>query len=432
MRRISIVAALGAFLALAIAAQAMGAISARLVSVTSSEVSADGYSATSIGGNVSGNGRYVAFDSNAINLPGGNGTRFLTYLRDNRTGTTSLMSKNNKGRAPSGAAVVGGMSSNGDIVTFEGSGTGLPGADPDNTEVWVRDRSANRTILVSRANNGDPADGEDSVQPSASATGRYVAFDSAATNLPTGGTHAAIPRMYVRDLKRGHTTLVSRTSSGQPAFAFLCGQSISADGSRVVFRSKDPSLPGANGFDHIYMRNLGTGHTTLIDRRSDGVVASGDDSDCPSISPNGRFVVFSSFATNLPGVTGGNAQVFRRDTQRNKLALVSRTTAEEPVNGSAVYGQPSSGGRYVTFEARATNLPGSNASYAQVYVRDLRLGRTLLLSRTAGGEAGNADSSQASISADGRWASFRSVASNLGATPPDYSVFRAGPIHRPG
>ncbi len=429
MRRVAIIVALSALLALAIAAQAVGAISARLVSVTSGEVSANGQSGTSIGGNISGNGRYVAFDSNATNLPGGNGSRFLTYLRDTQTGTTSLMSKNNSGQAPTGAAVVGGMSANGNIVSFEGSGTGLPGADPDNTEVWVRDRSANRTILVSRANNGDPANGEDSVQPSVSATGRYVAFDSGATNLPTGATHAAIPRMYVRDLKLGHTTLVSRTSSGNPAFAFLCGQSISADGSRVVFRSSDPDLPGANGFDHIYMRDLDTGRTSLVDRRSDGVVAAGDDSDCPSISANGRFVVFSSFATNLPGVTPGEAQVFRRDVQENKLALVSRNTADEPAAGSAIYGQPSSDGRYVTFEAGATNLPGGTTSYHQFYVRDLKLGRTLLLSKTAAGQAGNADSSYGSISADGRWASFRSVASNLGATPPDYSVFRSGPIH---
>lgn len=267
------------------------------------------------------------------------------------------------------------------------------------------------------------------MEPTLSANGRFVVFVSDATNLPSGAVHMAIPRVYVRDTQLGKTTLVSRTSDGKAAYGFLCGQSISSDGSRIVFRSDDPKLPGANGFDHIYLRDLDAGHTTLIDRRSDGVVASGDDSDCPSISGNGRFVAFSSFATNLPGVTAPDPQTFRRDTQANKLALVSQNNAGEPASDGAVYGQPSADGRYVTFEGRGANLPGGSSGYSQLYVRDLKLGRTLLLSKTADGHAGNGDSSEGSISADGRWAAFRSLAPNLGATTPRYSAFRAGPIH---
>jgi len=428
MRRVGTVVVLCAFLALAFAISASGAITSVLVSRTSAGDLANGYSSTDIGQDISGNGRYVAFDSDSTNLPGGNGTRFLTYLRDVRTGKTALMSKDNDGHAPSGAAVVNAISANGDVVSFQGSGTGLPGADPDNAEVWVRDRSVNRTILVSRANNGDPADGEDSVNASMSANGRYVVFASAATNLPGGGIHGAVPRVYIRDLRLGRTSLVSRASNGEPIFAYVCGQSISADGSRIVFRSQDPKLPGANGFNRIYMRDLDTGRTTLIDRRSDGVVAAGDHSDCPSISANGRFVTFSSFATNLPGVTSGNPQVFRRDTQANKLVLVSRNTMGQAADGGGVYGQPSADGRFVAFQAGGTNMPGGGLGYEQAYVRDLQQGRTLLLSRTGDGKAGDGDSSDVSISADARWASFTSAASKLGAAPPDRAVFRSGPI----
>jgi Tol biopolymer transport system component len=428
MRRVSIVVALGAFLAIAIAATASGAITATLVSVNSNGVSANSYSSTNLDGNISGNGRFVSFDSDATNLPGGTGSYFLTYLRDMQTGKTSLMAKDNNGNPAMGAAVSGGISANGNLVTFEGNGAGLPGADGTHPEVWARDVAASRTILVSRANNGEPAQGSDTVQPSASATGRYVVFDADATNLPSGGTHAAIPRIYLRDLQLGKTSLVSKTSDGQAVFGFLCGQSISADGSRIVFRSQDPKLPGANGYDHIYMRDLGTGHTTLIDRRSDGVIASGGNSDCPSVSADGRFVVFSSFATNLPAAAT-NAQTYRRDTQTNKLALVSRNAAGQPANGDAIYGHPSADGRFVTFQARATNLPGGNAGYDQAYVRDLERGHTLLLSRAGDGTAANDTSDDVSISADGRWAAFEGPASNLGATPPDYSVFRSGPIH---
>jgi Tol biopolymer transport system component len=366
----------------------------------------------------------VVFDSNSTNLSGGSGSYFLTYLRDMQTGKTSLMSRNNLGAPATGAAVLGGISADGNVVAFEGSGTGLPGADPNNTEVWIRDRTVGVTKLVSRAVNGDRADGGDSVQPTLSANGRFVVFDSEATNLPAGG----IPRVYVRDVEQNRTILVSRTSNGTPAYGFLCGQSISATGNRIVFRSNDPKLPGANGFNHIYMRNLGAGTTSLIDRRSDGAVGTGGNADCPSISADGRFVAFKSDATNLPGVTAPDSQQFLRDTLTNKLILVSRNNAGDPANGSALYGQPSGDGRFVTFEATAPNLAGGGTGFSQIYVRDLQRNRTLLLSRTAGGAAGNADSSQSSIAPNGHFAAFRSFASNLGATPPHYSVFRSGPI----
>jgi Tol biopolymer transport system component len=429
MRRGAAVGALVGLLALVMAVAASGAITSTLVSVNSNGVAANGYSSTNLDGNISGSGRFISFDSDATNLPGGSGSYFLTYLRDLQTGKTTLMAKDNNGDPATGAAVSGGISANGNIVTFEGNGTGLPGADGTHPEVWVHDVAANQTILVSRANNGEPAQASDTVQPSASATGRYVVFEADATNLPSGGMHAAIPRIYMRDLQLGKTTLVSKASDGRPVYGFLCGQSISGDGSRIVFRSDDPKLPGANGYKHIYMRDLGTGRTTLIDRRSDGVIASGGDADCPSISEDGRFVVFSSRALNLPGVTSSAAQTFRRDTQANKLALVSRNAAGDPANGDAIYGHPSADARYVTFQARATNLPGGNMLYDQAYVRDIQKGHTLLLSRAGDGSAANNTSDDVSISADGRWAAFESPASNLGATPPDYSVFRSGPIH---
>jgi len=426
-RRLAVAGSLAISLALALVVSASGAISADLVSRNSQGVSANGSSGTTQARNISANGRFVAFDAKATNLPGGSGTYFLPYLRDMQTGKTMLMARKQNGQPATGAAVIGGISANADVVSFEGAGTGLPGADPDNTEVWIRDRPAGVTRLVSRANNGDPADGADSVEPTVSSSGRFVAFESAASNLPAGG-HGEISRAYVRDMKLGQTILVSRTSAGQAVYARMCGQAISSDGSRVVFFSDDPRLPGANGYDHIYLRDLAQNRTTLIDRRSNGTVATGDDSACPSISDNGRSVTFNSFAPNLPGVTPPDTQQFLRDTRTGRLFLVSRSNTGKPANGSALYGQPSGDGTLVTFQASATNLPGGSALYDQAYVRDMQRGRTKLLSKTDNGDPGDSGSSDISISLDGRWAAFTSDASNLGATPPDYSVFRAGPM----
>ena len=124
-------ASLAALLALAIVVSASGAISAQLVSRNSNGVPANDDSGTNVGGGIiSGDGRFVVFDSQATNLPGGSGTYYLTYLRDVKTGQTSLMSKNNQGQAATGAAVLGGISADANVVTFEGSGQGLPALTP--------------------------------------------------------------------------------------------------------------------------------------------------------------------------------------------------------------------------------------------------------------------------------------------------------------
>jgi Tol biopolymer transport system component len=418
------VAALASASALgAVALSSGAAVRDTLVSQSSRGDPANDDSSISLGGDVSADGRFVAFESMASNLPGGTGTFFQTYVRDTETGRTELVSRKRNGKPAEGATVTGGLSATGRFVVFEGAGTGLPGSSPNHTEVWVRDRRTDETRLVSKANDGRPAAGGDSVEPTVSGDGRYVVFASEATNLP-GGPGG----IFVRDLERRRTIRVSRTTGGQRASGFLCGQSISSDGTRVVFRSDDPRLPGANGFDHIYLRDLDRGRTRLIDRSSDGDVGAGGNADCPAISGNGRFVAFKSFATNLPGVTPPDSQQFLRDTKRGKLILVSRSNQGQPQDGSALYGQPSGDGRYVTFQARATNLPGGNPAYDEGYVRDLRRGRTRLLSRADNGDPANAEVSDVAISRNGHWAAFDTPATNLGGDPTRYNVFRAGRI----
>jgi len=144
MRRLAAAASLAVLLALAVAISASGAIHAELLSVNSNGVPANDYSSTTLAGTISRDGRFMAFDSRATNLPGGSGTYFLTYLRDTERNRTMLMARGNNGEPANGAAVVGGISANGNVVSFEGAGTGLPGADPDNTEVWIRDRPAGK------------------------------------------------------------------------------------------------------------------------------------------------------------------------------------------------------------------------------------------------------------------------------------------------
>jgi len=415
------------FVALALAAKT-GPPRVSLVSRSSAGAAANGYSSVEGGGNaISGDGRVVAFFSQAANLPGGDGTTYQVYARDMKTGKTRLMSAKANGDAATSDVFGPAISAGGRFVVFYGTGAGLPGADGVHNQAWRHDRRSGATRLVSRDSGGAAGSGN-SVYPSVSADGRFVAFQSNSANLPGGDGVNSFA--YLRDMRKGRTILISRTATGAPAFGTTYGQSVSADGRRVVFYSKDADLPGGDGStNHSYLRDVLRGRTTLIDRTNGGAVANGIGFN-PSISANGRFVAFESTATNL-GASFADEQLFLRDVARGKTILVSRTNSGQKANGDAYLGHPSANGRMVAFEAEATNLPGGNAANARIYVRDLTGRRTILLSRRNDGGPVDGYFDYPSISSDGRWASFYGgvfSGPGLGGNPAFPNVFRAGPI----
>ncbi len=419
---LGLLSAAGLALAFVLASQA--AIHDKLVSRNSQGRAANGDSNSTRDRAISRNGRFVAFGSNAPNLPGGDGATTESYVRDVTNGKTHLISTKPNGDPADGDVFDPAISSNGRLVAFDGPGDGLPGAN-GLSQVWVHDRKSGKTRLVSKAKSGDPGDGA-SYGPSISASGRFVVFGSDSSNLPGGdGVHSFV---YVRDRKKGTTTLASRTNGGAPAPGGLDGQSISSDGRRVVFESSDADLPGGDGSTgHVYLRDLPRHRTQLIDRTSGGEVASGGSED-PSISGPGGFVAFESTAANLPGGDGSTNQVYLRDLGHEETKLVSRNGSGRRQNGLAHEAQPSGNGRFVVFGATAANLPGGNGSTQQIYARDMRRGTTLLISKANNGDPGDDFSSEPSISLDGRFAAFSSAADNLGGNAAYSNVFRAGPI----
>jgi Tol biopolymer transport system component len=410
----------------ALAASARGAFHLTVVSKSSNGVAANGYSTTEgSGGAISRDGRLAAFASSAANLPHGDGSTFRCYVRNLVTGKTRLVSVTTNGVPATGETFSPAISANGRVVAFFGDGNGLPGANGMG-QVWTHNLKTGTTRLASKANNGDPGTGGNSAYPSLSGDGRLVAFQSYASNLP--GAEASTDLMYIRDLKAGKTLIGSRTGTGAPAFGGVYGQPLSADGTRLAFFSDDADLPhGSDPFDHVYVRNRRTGSVKLVDRTSQGAVAN-DQSYDVSISGNGRFVAFDSYATNLPGGSGPGLQSYVRDLKLSKTRLVSQSSAGHPQNGYAYYPHVSGDGRYVAFYADGSNLPGGDGSTDQIYVRDLRKGTTSLVSKAANGDPANQYAEYPSISLDGRWVEFYSGATNLGGNPNHQNVFRAGPI----
>jgi Tol biopolymer transport system component len=401
---------------------AEGAINSKLVSRTSSGVPTNGDSFVDASTAISRDGTIVSFYSKAANLPGGDGTTYQVYVRNLETAKTRLLSRKTNGDPADGSVFSPGISASGRFIVFVGHGDGLPGADGVHDQVWIADRKTGKVRLASKANDGAAGDNT-SEYPSVSGDGRYVVFSSYASNLPRGtGVDSFV---YVRDLKRSKTTLVSKTSSGDPAEGDVFGQSVSTDGSRIIFESNDDDLPAGDGStEHIYVRKINTRRTLLVDRNSNGKPGN-DGAYYPSISGNGGYVGFDSRATNLPP-HDGSRQAYVRDLNKGKTILVGRNNREKPNNGESYYPHPSGDGRYVVFVATGSNMPRGDGTTLQIYVRDIQRGTTQILSVSAEGDAALGGADSPSISLNGRFATFGSGADNLPGNTAYYNVYRAG------
>jgi Tol biopolymer transport system component len=365
---------------------------------------------------ISADGRYVTFDSDATNLVAGD-TNGMTdiFVRDRNSGTTTLVSKNSAGVEGNLVSDVPSISADGRYVAFESAATNLVSGDVNgHDDIFVRDRQTGTTTRVSKSSAGVEGDGV-SYNPSISADGRYVAFESDATNLVSGDTNA-VSDIFVRDRQTGTTTRVSRDSAGVQGDLGSHWASISADGRYVTFMSDANNLVSGdtNGVQDIFVRDRQTGTTTRISRSSAGV--EGDDNSWkPSISADGWYVTFDSDATNLvAGDTNAVSDVFVRDRSTGTTYLVSRDSVGVEGNDNSMAPSISSDGRYVAFESIATSLvAGDTNAVSDVFVRGRETGTTTRVSRDSAGVEGNAESQYNSISSDGRYVAFMSDATNL-------------------
>ena len=392
------------------------ALETSLVSKSSAgnPVNADAYQPS-----ISGSGRFVSFFSAATNLPGNDGVADV-YVRDRDRGKTHLVSRKSSGRpAAGGGSFNSAISRSGRFVAFDSEATNLPGDDAVQ-DVYVHDRRTGKTRLVSRTSGGAPANGH-SFGPAISGSGRYVAFESEAGNLPGDD---GFQNVYVHDRRTGKTRLVSRTSGGEPANGPSFAPSLSRSGRVIAFEAVADNLPGEDSVDdEVYVHDRKTGKTRLVSKTSGGEPSTGSES--PSISASGRYVAFESHADNLPG-NDLYQDVFVHDRRSGKTRLVSRTSGEDDADGDSGRGSLSGSGQRVAFYSSAPNLPGDDA-VDDVYVRDLERGKTKLVSQTSGGASANGQSFNPAISAGGLFVAFQSDATNLPGDDSARDVYVRGP-----
>lgn len=389
-----------------------------LVSTTNAGVQGDQVSGTPA---ISANGRFIAFVSTAttfdpsVTLPLEN-----VYLKDTSTGALELISASAvTGTQASGRSAYPGVSANGRFVCFSSSaGNLVPGDTNGKTDVFLRDRQTGTTALVSLQPNGAQIAG-DSLMPSMSADARILAFETGG-HLAVGDTNV-VADVYALDRLTGQVTLVSSDATGAATGGYC--PAVSADGRYVVYVG-----PGSNSFSQVYRRDLQGAVPQLMSATPLGGPGNGPSGGVngsaggrPAVSANGAFVAFTSFASDLILSDPARQDVFLRDVQGAITVRASTGLGGAQPDGDSGHSNThdagvslSADGRYLSYWSAASNLVSSDTNgRPDAFVYDRDQGTNQILSSGVSGQQADAYSGGTAISADGRFVAFESAATNL-------------------
>lgn len=432
-----------------------------LVSVSTDGRQTEGQFEPNFVTDISPDGRYVAFDGWSPNLApehdDGDRARSQVYVRDRDTGVTTLESVNPDGVKADSHSSGGVITPDARHIAFSSLGRNLaPGSNNGAHQVYVRDRATGAIDRLSVNGEGEAgaAPGTfaraDSRAPSITPDARFVAFHSRATNLVSAPDANGSGRdVFVRDRVAGVTERVSVDSDGvqHPGESFF--PTISDDGRYVGFGTLSMQPENAIRFPpresdvhqvRAYVHDRATGETTLVSVASDGSPANGY-SELDAMSPDGRFIVFSSDATNLTpnsvqpqaipdcrisSEEGGlvcrevrtwNVYVHDRETGVTERVSVSSTGKQG--NGGSSGGRITDDGRFVTFLSGATDFVDDDTNgRADIFVHDRLTGMTERVSISSdGGQVSGDCGAPTQINADGRFPAF--TCSGLGLVPED-------------
>lgn len=372
----------------------------------------------------SADGRFVAFLSVADNLVTGdtNGKRDI-FVRDRFTRSIRRVNISSTGEQANDDSYRPVISANGRYVAFESAASNLvPGDTPYTWDVFVHDLVSGTTERVSINSDGVPGD-QKSGYPSLSADGRYVAFQSYAYNLGSGeDKETGIPDrdIFLHDRQTRKTVLISKTPQGTAGNYDSYEPSLSADGRFVAFSSwADDLVPNdANAVIDCFVYDRISGTTRIVSVDSNGKQGTGW-SFGPVISADGRSVAFQSSSDLSPDDTG-RYDIFIRDLNAGQTIKASVSSRGQGGNGASRYPAVSADGRFVAFDSDADNLvPGDDNRLSDIFVYDrkkaatVRVNLSTLGKQSVGADEYSGHSEAPSLSADGRFVAFSSTAVNL-------------------
>lgn len=376
-------------------------------------------SANSSWPSVSANGRFIAFSSWASNLvPNDTNDASDIFVRDLKTGVTTLLSVASDGGQANGSSFTPSISANGDVVAFRSVATNLIAGDIEgHTDVFARTISTDVTVRASQRPSGVGAN-HDSGEAAISGDGRVVAFSSVATNLvsvPVNVTGLCCD-IYVHKLANGSNRLGDPMLDGRGASDSF-GPVLSETGRFLAFGSWGCGIAdGVECLDesNVYELDLKTDAMTLVTRAYEGSVGLGCGAN-PAISEDGTRVAFISDGNNLVrGDTNSATDVFVRNLTTGVTRRISVTSKGAQTNGGFGRIAISGTGRWIAFGSDAWNIVPGDANLVQdIFVHDMRTGATRRVSVSSGGVEADAYSTNPAIASNGSVIAFESDAGNL-------------------
>jgi Tol biopolymer transport system component len=383
------------------------------VSIGSGGVEAAGDCTTPV---LSSDGNILAFSSLASNLVAGDSNRQAdVFVRDLNADTTTRVSVSSSGQEAAGGSWQPAMSADGRFIAFQSTAMNLvPGDNRPFMDVFVHDRLTGITDRASESSTGALGD-NGAYDPVISADGRYVAFQSDASNLVAFDANGSSD-VFLRDRTAGTTTRVSVNTAGQEGAGASWEPAISADGRWVAFTSNAANLVSgdSNAASDVFVHDSSTGVTTRASRSAAGAQANGSSSQ-PTLAATGRHLAFVSTAENLvPGDRNRKGDVFVADLWTGRMRLASVSASGIQANEYSREPRLSADGRFVAFASLAGNLvPHDDNGLLDVFVHDLLSQRTHRMSVAWNGAQSNSECERPTLSADGRTLAFVSQATNL-------------------
>lgn len=361
-------------------------------------------------------GRFIAFSSEADNLVEGdtNGNADI-FLYDTEAKTTTLVSRASDGTQGNSYSRRPSISADGRFIAYQSWASNLvPGDTNGRQDVFVYDTVDKTVEVVSRATDGTWGNSQ-AYSPAISADGNVVAFVSNATNIVPEGS-SGMSDVLVHDRRTGTTVTASLSYLGTGPNSSSSEPDISADGRYVVFPSWASDLvPGdTNGQWDVFVRDMFLGVTTRVSVAADGSQLTSQSYEC-SISDDGRYVAFSSTGTNVvPGDVNYAPDIFRRDLLTGTNELVSVSTSGTQTTSESYRPRINSDGSFVAFLSYANNLVPGDTNYApDVFLRDMTAGTTVLVSASSDETISDDSSEDPCVSTSGDRVVFWTVGRNL-------------------
>lgn len=372
---------------------------------------------------ISTDGRYVAFHTLANLVVADSNQQADVYVHDLQTGATELVSTGLDDAAGNSASMSSSISADGRYVGFSSAASDLVPMDFSKcaladaslcNQIYMRDRQNHAMELISVAPDGSPGSGSSYGRPGLSADGRFVAFTSEATNLVKEAISTCLAgqtscrQVYVRDRLTGAMYLISKSANGEPGNGESDMPSISADGQWITFESYASNLVEASVEGRqIYIHDLQTGITSLISTKtrsspSDDVF---HDAMMPALSADGHWVVFNSLAHSDPTPNSPPPP-----ESPGFLVMANREGTEFEIVMDHIGNWPSlsADGRWITFSTNVSLVPEDTNGVSDVYLYDRQTSTFQWVSASKiGGQASGG--TYASVSSDGQWVAFDSM-----------------------